>query len=208
MVRSKIISEGAESHIYFGKLFGLDLIIKYRHEKRYLTRELDLLLRSQRTKTEARLLAAARLHGVSVPAVLFVMKHTLYIEKINGKTLHEMPNESAAALKNIFEHAGRYLAQLHSLDIAHGDYTPANIMVDGRGKVWIIDFGLALQTSSLEDKALDLLLMKRSISESSFRTFISSYSANYAENSATLTRLAEIERRGRYQVRTLLANQS
>jgi len=207
MVKSKIIAEGAESHIYSGNLFGFNLVIKYRHEKKYLAKELDQLLRSQRTKTEARLLATARLHGINVPAVLLVRRHALYIERINGKTLNEKPNTSTVALSEILKHAGRYLAQLHSIDIAHGDYTPANIMVDMQNKVWVIDFGLSLQTASLEEKALDILLMKRSISRKAFRAFIDSYSRHCAKNSAILGRLAEIEKRGRYQVRTLLAQQ-
>jgi len=206
MVEPKIISEGAESHIYSGNLLGMDIIIKYRHKKKYLAKELDALLRSQRTKTEAKLLATARLNGVNVPALLFVRKHALYIERINGKTLNKKPNTNKS-LSEILKHAGRYLAQLHNIDIAHGDYTPANIMVDAQNKVWIIDFGLALQTASLEEKALDILLMKRSISRKTFRAFINGYSKHCMKNSAILSRLAEIERRGRYQVRTLLAQQ-
>jgi Kae1-associated kinase Bud32 len=57
--------------------------------------------------------------------------------------------------------AGRSLAVLHSVDIAHWDYTTANLLVKD-GKLYVIDFGLSHKTRSELDKAVDAHLMIRS----------------------------------------------
>ena len=95
------------------------------------------------------------------------------------------------------------LALLHAHGIAHGDYTPANIIVDDRGRAWVIDFGLSQRTNSEEDKAFDLLLFKRAVSRGCYEAFINSYSENYQAAKKILKRLSDIERRGRYQSRTI-----
>ena len=60
-------------------------------------------------------------------------------------------------------------------------------------------------TNSLEDKALDLLLMKRSSSAGQFLAFVDGYKRLGKDAPWVLRRLKEIEKRGRYQTRTLLA---
>ncbi len=60
-------------------------------------------------------------------------------------------------------------------------------------------------TGSMEDKALDLLLMKRSINTMQFRAFADGYKAQGKDAAGVMKRLGEIEKRGRYQTRTLLA---
>jgi N6-L-threonylcarbamoyladenine synthase/protein kinase Bud32 len=86
--------------------------------------------------------------------------------------------------------------------VTHGDFTPANIVVGGQG-ICIIDFGLSDVSNSIEDKAIDLLLMKRSVSGEKYRTMESAYRKESRNSEQTILRLAEIEKRGRYQVRTL-----
>jgi len=100
------------------------------------------------------------------------------------------------------EKAGEQLALLHNAGITHGDFTPANLISNGR-EIYLIDFGLAEPTSSSEERALDVLLMKRQMSRERYSDFARAYSKAAKSSGETLRRLAEIEERGRYQIRTL-----
>ncbi|MCL4379346.1 MAG: Kae1-associated serine/threonine protein kinase [Candidatus Marsarchaeota archaeon] len=205
----RLISEGAEARIYETRFLGMDTIVKERAAKRYRIKQLDDKLRRQRTKSEARLLYAASSHGMNVPNPLLVGLTSICMRRIRGRSLHEFTTGFArigrARLSGALHDAGVYCGLLHNLDIAHGDYTPANLMLDNAGELWIIDFGLAKSTKSPEEKALDLLLMKRSVSQDLFQRFLAGYRKSCAYSGEMIKRLAEIERRGRYQTHTLMA---
>lgn len=193
----KKISEGAEAIIYSVSLYGGDLLIKHRAPKRYRIREIDDSIRLGRTKKEAKMTVKAHENGASVPRVVAVGGSVIYMERIKGRLLKDtkMTKEHAKL-------AGKQLAILHDSGITHGDFTPANIIVQAK-KVFVIDFGLAEPTTGSEERALDLLLMKRQISESLYASFESAYSKSASSSRETLQRLREIEERGRYQTRTL-----
>ncbi len=191
------IGEGAEAKTYKTKIFGADAIVKYREEKRYRIAPIDISLRQARTKKEFRIMLRAAAAGISVPKVFARGKFSIYMQYISGKLLKDTKINAEGYGK-----IGSMLAALHALDIAHGDYTPANIVVSGNDLL-VIDFGLADTTKSVEDKAIDLLLMKRSLNAMQYKRFIEGYT-RYAKNGAEmLRRLAEIEKRGRYKIRTL-----
>jgi Kae1-associated kinase Bud32 len=107
-------------------------------------------------------------------------------------------------MEKTFSTLGEYAAILHNNNIAHGDYTPANVIVGRNADVHIIDFGLSEITTSVEEKALDLLLMKRSVNSFCFSKFAESYKRHCKDCRAILKRLEQIERRGRYNTRTLI----
>jgi Kae1-associated kinase Bud32 len=200
----ELISEGAEARIYATSLLGKDAVVKRRLPKRYRVRQLDYALRSQRTKTEARALALASLAGVKAPVLLLVDDFDIYMSRVRGTNLNRMlvHGVSEGKLKKILRDIGAYAGLMHAADMAHGDYTPANIMVSG-STAYVIDFGLAVMTSAVEEKALDLLLMKRSLPGRAFSSFMKGYRKAYSESKKTESRLNSIERRGRYQTRTL-----
>lgn len=204
----KEIGEGAEAKVYEGELLGIRIVVKDRIRKRYRIPEIDSELRQKRTKIEARLLYTASANGLNVPNVLLVDGSRLFIRKIDGKNLHEAINGSMQIVPERLNRAiydsGVCCGALHNLDIAHGDYTPANMMVDRNGTLWIIDFGLAETTRSVEEKALDLLLMKRAVPSKLFGSFLKGYRKSCTSSVEIINRLAEIERRGRYQTRTLI----
>lgn len=200
------ISEGAEAVLFAVDVAGVPAVVKDRIEKAYRVRALDDEIRSQRTKSEARILARASSSGIKVPKVLMVSKHKIFMERLYGETLNAIMQEKMVGkkeLEGIFSEAGKRLAELHALGISHGDYTPANILVSNR-EVFVIDFGLAEMTKSDEEKALDLLLMKRSVSKKFYALFLSSYTAAFSDAERVTERLGEIEKRGRYQTRTMI----
>ncbi|MGC8669604.1 MAG: KEOPS complex kinase/ATPase Bud32 [Candidatus Micrarchaeia archaeon] len=199
----KKISEGAEASIYLLRAYDCDAVLKYRQSKAYRVRRLDEMLRSRRTRIEAKALSLAHHAGVNAPRLLLVSKYGMLTTKIEGLILKELLERQNTKL--VLNKAGIYLAMLHNAGIIHGDYTPANIMAKG-SSVYVIDFGLALFSNAIEDKALDLLLMKRSISKKQFKDFIEGYKAHAKSSKSILERLGMIERRGRYQSRTLTTN--
>ncbi len=192
------ISNGAEANVYKSNILGIDCIVKVRQRKSYRIQSLDNQIREQRTKTEARILAYARSCGITVPSLLLVSKYGITMGFIEGKLLSEIDANKNEYLKQ----AGVLLGMLHNNNIAHGDFTPANIMVFNN-KLFIIDFGLSEIIDSIEQKALDILLMKRSIGPKGFGIFISSYKKSSKGQKLIIKKLNELEMRGRYQQRSL-----
>ncbi len=193
----RIVAEGAEALIYSTTLYGREVLIKYRAPKRYRIKELDESIRKTRTKKEAKLMVRASAAGVNVPEIIGVGENEIYLEKIEGRLLKDISISSQLSRKS-----GEQLAILHNAGITHGDFTPANLISNGNG-IYLIDFGLADSTPSCEERALDILLMKRQISGARYADFAKAYSKTAKSSKDTMRRLAEIEERGRYQSRTL-----
>jgi Kae1-associated kinase Bud32 len=130
--------------------------------------------------------------------LIAVGKFSIYMSEIKGILLRDIKLKKKGLLKEI----GSMLAHMHNADIAHGDFTPANIMVFDN-KPYIIDFGLAEISRSIEEKAIDLLLMKRSLEAKQYKILEESYLKNAKKGEEIIERLKEIEKRGRYQNRSL-----
>lgn len=177
---------GAEAIVRKGKLLGGEVLIKDRIAKGYRVKSLDERLRRERTRGEARLLHKAKLEGVPCPTVLQVDDFSITMSAIQGKRPPMTKAECAEC--------GNMLAKLHAADIIHGDYTPANILKDGR-KLFVIDFGLGFISKDIEDKAVDVFTMLRAVSEK--ESFIEGY-RSYAEAPSVLTRVKDVESRVRY----------
>jgi len=202
------ISEGAEAYIYSTDFLGLDAIIKKRIIKKYRAKEIDENIRILRTRNEAKILSAVSNLGLKSSKLLLVDKYDIYMTKINGLMLNNLLSSGKKInnLSGMFVLLGNYLAILHNNNIVHGDYTPANVMIGKNGNLFVIDFGLSQITNSIEEKSLDVLLMKRSIDKKNIGIFIESYRNICKENKEVLKRLKEIEKRGRYNTRTILVN--
>lgn len=177
---------GAEAVLKNVKILGRKILIKERVVKSYRIKEIDEKLRKERTKIEARLLHKAKFAGIACPTVLFVDKFKLGITKINGKRARM--NKMQCIL------AGEMLAALHNANIIHGDFTPANLIWDK--KLWVIDFGLGFFSPDIEDKAIDILTMLKSIKlQNEFLSGYKKISKNYEK---IVQRLEEIKKRARY----------
>ncbi len=198
----KLIAKGAEADVYMGSLAGMQAVFKMRKPKAYRVKALDEAIRSTRTKKEARLLHAAKEAGAACPLVLSVSNYEIGMTRMKGKLMRELDERKLAAVAPA---VGTLLASLHEAGMTHGDFTPANIMVDGRS-VAVIDFGLGEFTHNDEELATDLLLMKKSVPARAYGAFLRTYcKARGSSVNATLARLEEIEKRGRYVVRGALA---
>ncbi len=199
------IGEGAEAGIYLTRLCGLEAVAKVRSAKPYRAPALDVTIREQRTRREARIMALAEPRISNVPALLMLRKYALYMRRVRGTQLSAaMRRMRRRTLLRHMRTAGTYLARLHAASIVHGDYTPANLLVSQRGaRLYLIDFGLSSISADAEEKATDLLLMKRAVIPECFDAFSQAYRASYNDAATILARLRSIERRGRYQLRTL-----
>ena len=80
----------------------------------------------------------------------------IVMELINGRNLGEMLRDNALTLQRaveIVEETAEALAEAHRHGIIHRDIKPTNVMVNGRGEVKVLDFGLAKQLE--EERHLD-----------------------------------------------------
>jgi len=100
---------------------------------------------------------------------------------------------------------GRYAGLLHSKNIVHGDLTTSNFIVGNR--LVLVDFGLSFYSERLEDKAVDVRLIKEIYSsahfalfETLFENFLNGYSDVMSERGTrkVLEKVLDIEGRGRY----------
>ncbi len=211
----KLIAKGAEADLYVAKFEDVffksnsfdQVIVKRRIPKGYRVPELDLQIRTQRTIAEARILSEARRIGANVPMVLGVWKKSsvLIMERIIGKRLKEFLNSEEDGRLEACKEAGRQLGLLHRGGIVHGDPTTSNMILKG-GKVYLIDFGLAEFSDSVEKRAMDIHLLKTAMGSTHFRlfsTYFDSAMEGYrsqmgSDTSAVMERLEQVEKRGRY----------
>ena len=189
----KFDNRGAEAKIYFSQLFGKPVVIKKREVKNYRNRILDEYLREIRNKTEARCILTCSKNKIPVPQIYHVERFEIIMERLNGKLLKETKNS-----KETYKKVGAILAEMHKAGITHGDFTPANIMKTKNG-IYVIDFGLAMFSKDSEERAIDLLLMKRSVGKN-FKYIIEGY-RKLPNWEKVLETMQEIEKRGRYHKR-------
>ncbi|MEM2908834.1 MAG: KEOPS complex kinase/ATPase Bud32 [Candidatus Bilamarchaeaceae archaeon] len=180
---------GAEATVKRVRFFGKKTILKKRMEKKYRLKEIDTLLRRQRTKAEARLLHRAKMANVPCPTVLYVDDFSIIMTLLSGK--RPTMNMSNARI------AGIYLARLHNHGIIHGDYTPANLIKAGK-RLFVIDFGLGFFSTDIEDMATDVFTMLKAINNGrSRKSFLSGYRV-CKRFSAVMARVEDIKKRIRY----------
>jgi TP53 regulating kinase-like protein len=197
----KIIGIGAEAVLIHT---GTNLI-KRRVKKGYRIPILDEKLRKLRTRSEAKLLEKAG-KLIPTPKVKKVDDKTMEIdmEFIAGKKLSEHL-DSLNNAEEVCRTIGAQIAKLHDADIIHGDLTTSNMILSKEDKLYFIDFGLGFNSAKIEDKAVDLHLIKQALEAKHFLHFENFFSAvlqgyahskNYKE---TIKRLEAVEKRGRYK---------
>ena len=150
--------------------------------------------------------------------------------KVLLQTIYSLEDMSPyqSLLDKIGNDLGNMLSKLHSGDLIHGDLTPSNIILKvkedtnsdllNNGEqiilknksydyIYLIDFGLSSVslsvTSKLEDKAVDLYVLKRAMissnpkSEELFDKAMEIYKKNCTDGEEIIERYKKVEMRGR-----------
>jgi tetratricopeptide (TPR) repeat protein/predicted Ser/Thr protein kinase len=76
----------------------------------------------------------------------------LAMELVHGQTLGKWLKQRRhwREVLGVMRKAGRGLAAAHEAGLLHRDLKPGNVMVGERGRVWVMDFGLAREGPSME----------------------------------------------------------
>lgn len=205
----RILKKGAEASIILGDWFGEDAIFKVRELKSYRQSNIDTKIRVFRTLHEASFLTEAKKIGVITPLVYFVdrQKAEIVMQFVNGLRLKDIVNASDTSISKWFEEVGRYVARLHEANIIHGDITTSNFLI-AEDKLSMIDFGLSFYSNKIEDKAVDIHLLRTVLQSANtdlssklmdhvFRGYFELSNRNKVND--FLKRLKIVERRGRYK---------
>lgn len=133
--------------------------------------------------------------------------------------------EEDADLVALMRRIGSAVGRMHGVGVVHGDLTTSNMMLrpwekgrepanghagDGGGDglldgdIVIIDFGLASQSTSDEDRAVDLYVLERAFASTHSRAeglftavLESSYKETFKQAPVVLKKLEEVRMRGR-----------
>jgi len=204
MTKLNIIQQGAEANIIKVR-YG---IIKDRVKKGYRIPELDIKIRTRRTKSEAKLLEkASKLINCPKPFLQPSIRNSskLKMPFIDGKKLSDYLDKfPLKKQKEVCKLIGKSTAKLHDADIIHGDLTTSNMILK-TNKIYFIDFGLGFVSHKFEDKAVDIHLLKQALEakhfknwEILFREVLKGYSKSKSHKTV-LERLKSVEKRGRYK---------
>ncbi len=228
---STILTMGAEAKIYLKDNAVLKNRIPktYRHpdlDKKIRTRrtrsEAKILTRALKQKINVPkiLSPSSTTHHPSSN------KFHIYMEYINGdrlsKTLNNYDKKKQIAT---MQKIGRQVSKLHKNDIIHADLTTSNIILTKSHRrkpvsqakagltgeirshseaVYLIDFGLSFVSTKIEDKAVDLHLLKQALEAKHFqnsKTLFNAFKKTYIweDSEKVIERLEVVEKRGRYK---------
>lgn len=172
-------------------------VAKRRVSKRYRNELLDRRLITERTRAEARLIAAARRAGVRTPVIRDVTADTIVMERVEGDVLKYAMSEETLRL------AGVAVGRLHGAGIIHGDLTTSNMIFEDNRCV-LIDFGLAHVSAELESRGVDLHVLFQTLESTTDEheelkaAFARGYAGVFPGAGEVLAREREVELRGRY----------
>lgn len=195
-VMDTVIGQGAEATIYLA-----ENVIKERLEKSYRLKEIDETLRKTRTRKEAKLLVKLEEIGFPAPRLLSTDRLSkIEMQYLEGPKLRDFLD--ADNYKEQCIELGRKIAMLHNQDIIHGDLTTSNMIVND--EIFFIDFGLSFHSTKVEDKAVDLHLLRQAfdskhfdICEGCFAAALEGYEKESSDAEDILSRLEKVEARGR-----------
>ena len=201
-MEEKILQRGAEAII----LLKGDEIVKRRVKKSYRLDNIDEEIRKLRTRSESKLLLKAS-KIIDIPQIKMVDEKNkeISMEFLEGKKLSgHLDSFSLDEQKKICRVIGEDIAKLHDADIIHGDLTTSNMILKDE-KVFFIDFGLGFSSHKVEDKAVDLHLLRQALEAKHFRHWQSLFAevkrgySSSKNSTSVLEQFEKVEKRGRYK---------
>src|SRR3990167_9462231 len=167
----KLIKQGAEGILY---LQG-DRLIKERVPKGYRIKEIDDKIRKLRTRGEGKLLKRVE----NTPKVFLVDERNFKIEMefIDGELVKDvLDGLDVEKRKKLCLSIGENIAKMHDNNIIHGDLTTSNMITFlleketlTKEKLYFIDFGLGFNSERVEDKAVDLRLLRQAFNSKHYK---------------------------------------
>jgi len=207
---AKLIKKGAEASLFLTDWHQRKVIIKVRIPKKYRPTELDEQIRNYRTVHEPQLMHEAKAAGVPTPLIYMVnvAESSITMEFIEGQQIKQLLNTvSKAKRHDLCVKIGESIAQLHSHGLIHGDLTTSNMILNPKGKIFFVDFGLGEKNIEIEAKGVDLHLLKRALQsthyqfwEECLKNVLCGYTSVLGVEAAekVYEKIREIEKRGRY----------
>lgn len=205
-----LLTKGAEASLHIALWQNRKVVVKTRFPKKYRPEKLDCAIRTYRTVHEPQLMSEAKKAGVPTPMIYQVdLKNTAIImEFVEGRQVKQLLGTlSATQREALCVSIGELIGKLHQHGVIHGDLTTSNMILNGKDKVFLVDFGLGEKNTELEAKGVDLHLMKRALqsthskyADECFDAVTRGYAAVVGKDGAkdVLDKVREIERRGRY----------
>ena len=192
------IAQGAEARLFKTG----NTVVKDRFTKKYRHPALDSKLRKARTRREAKVLQ--KIKGI-IPSSEFISSDDssmkIEMEFVDGSVLKNVFDKNYAEYSKLI---GKNIALLHKNGIIHGDLTTSNMIIND--DLHFIDFGLSIFSDKVEDKAVDLHLLKEALEskhhlvfDKAFEIVLDEYSKTYSESPEVIKRLEIVEKRGRYK---------
>jgi len=198
----EIIGKGAEAVVFKEG----ENIVKERISKSYRHPEIDKKLRKIPTRREGKLLNMAS-EVVNVPYVLELDDKNMKIvmDHIDGdavKSIFDSLNDDER--KKLCLKIGEDLGKLHAINVIHGDLTTSNMILRNKD-LFFIDFGLGFVSDKVEDKAVDLRLLRQAFESKHYNHFEDVFDfvlegyAKWEGSEEVFSRLDKVDSRGRYK---------
>ena len=200
------IAKGAEGSVYLSTYLGRDAVTKVRTPKGYRVPELDRRIRTQRIRSEARLIREARAAGIRTPIIYDVdtVECSITMEHVKGVTVKRYLDEHPEEAERICRLIGTNIARLHNSKICHGDLTTSNMILTPAGELCIIDFSMGASLIGVEDMGVDLRLLERGFTSAhpdikgAYAYITEAYCQEKTGAQEVLDKVQEIKDRGRY----------
>jgi len=211
----ELYKQGAESKIFTTTFSDRKAIVKERFSRQYRNELLDLNIRKERTKAEAKAILKCKQGGIATPVIysLDLNNYKIIMEHINGQTVNDYLANikdklyDNGKLTKLLTNVGAIVGKMHSLGVFHGDLTTSNIILKEDDTLVLIDFGLSHFNPSVEDKAVDLYVLERAfISTHSyfselFPVIFNSYKKAYElDVQAVVNQFQNVRSRGRKRI--------
>ena len=196
----KLIARGAEAELYLDK----DKVVKDRIKKDYRLDIIDQKLRKSRTKKEAKILRKIVDLGFTPKLIKTDDKSIIEMEHIKGEKVRDVLEN--VDYKKLSKEIAKKIKLLHDNGIVHGDLTTSNMILsnigengDSDSKVYLIDFGLSFHSTKVEDKAVDLHLLRQALESKHHTIWEECFEMIKKEynDKEVLNRLDVVEKRGR-----------